>query len=304
MINIMTKTILIVDDTKLNLRILIDILSREGYAVFACTNGLKALELASRINPDVILLDIVMPELDGFEVCKLLKEKDESKDIPIIMVTSETKSKNIKKALELGAFDYIRKPIDEVEVLARVNSALRFKIHQDKLKELATKDGLTELYNHRRLIELFVKEYDKQLELKKGICFAMLDIDFYKKINDNFGHTSGDIVLREISSILKSSVRCCDIVGRYGGEEFGIVFPDIELGEALRLCEMIRKNIEEYEFNVRNQFIRVTISIGICYKSAKEHIKYNEMIEKADKALYKAKNSGRNKVEIEMQTEI
>lgn len=300
----MTKTILIVDDTKLNLRILIDILSREGYAVFACTNGLKALELASTINPDVILLDIVMPELDGFKVCKLLKEKDESKDIPIIMVTSEIKSQNIKKALELGAFDYIRKPIDEVEVSARVNSALRFKTHQDKLKELAMKDGLTELYNHRVLIELFVKEYEKQLKLKKGICFAMLDIDFYKKINDNFGHTSGDIVLREISSIIKGFVRCCDIVGRYGGEEFGIVFPDIELGEALRLCEMIRKNIEEHEFNVRNQSIRVTISIGICYKSAKEHIKYNEMIEKADKALYKAKNSGRNRVEIAMHTEI
>lgn len=300
----MTKTILIVDDTKLNLRILIDILSREGYAVFACTNGLEALELASRINPDVILLDIVMPELDGFEVCKLLKEKDESKDIPIIMVTSETKSQNIKKALELGAFDYIRKPIDEVEVSARVNSALRFKTHQDKLKELAMKDGLTDLYNHRVLIELFVKEYEKQLKLKKGICFAMLDIDFYKKINDNFGHTSGDMVLREISSIIKSSVRCCDIVGRYGGEEFGIVFPDIELGEALRLCEMIRKNIEEYEFNVGNKSIRVTISIGICYKSAKEHIKYNEIIETADKALYKAKHSGRNKVEVGMHTAI
>lgn len=300
----MTKKILIVDDTKLNLRILIDILSNEGYYVFACTNGLEALELASTINPDVILLDIVMPNLNGFEVCKLLKEKDELKDIPIIMVTSETKSQNIKKALELGAFDYIRKPIDEVEVSARVNSALRFKAHQDKLKELAMYDGLTELYNHRRLIELFEKEYNKQLEMKQGICFAMLDIDFYKRINDNFGHISGDIILKEISSIIKSSVRSCDIVGRYGGEEFGIVFPDIDLDGALRLCEQIRKNIEQHEFNIRNNSIKITISIGICFKSPKEHIKYNEMIEKADKALYKAKNNGRNKVEIEAEIAI
>lgn len=293
----MEKKILVVDDSRLELRILIDILSSEGYIVFACTNGYNALDLANRILPDVILLNIVMPGLDGFEVCKLLKKSDNTRDIPVIMITSKTDSKDIKKALELEAFDYLKKPIDEVELFARINSALRFKAYQDKLKEMAMKDGLTGLYNHSLLIELFQKEFKNQEKKNRSIGFAMLDIDFYKKVNDSYGHTSGDIILKEISSIITSTVEDSKTVGRYGGEEFGVVFTDMSLNKIQKICENIRRNIEEHEFRIGDKSIKVTISIGISYKALDENMSWNEMIEKADEALYRAKNSGRNKVE-------
>lgn len=294
----MNKKILVVDDSRLELRILVDMLSEEGYIVFACTNGYDALDLANRIKPDVILLNIIMPGLDGFEVCDLLKKKDDMKDIPIIMITSKTDSKDIKKALELGAFDYLKKPIDEVELFARINSALRCKEYQEKLKEMAMRDGLTGLYNHSLLIELFEKKCKGMKVKDNGIAFAMLDIDFYKKVNDIYGHAFGDRVLKEISSILINCVRSSDIVGRYGGEEFGVVFADTDLEEVQRICEHIRKKIEEHDFNIDGKFVKVTLSIGVNYSLPGKNALSSEMIQRADEALYKAKNSGRNKVEV------
>ena len=159
------------------------------------------------------------------------------------------------------------------------------------------RDGLTGLYNHSLLIELFQKEFENQEGKNRSIAFAMLDVDFYKKVNDSYGHTSGDVILKEISSIINSTVEDSRIVGRYGGEEFGVVFTDLPLDKIQEICEDIRKNIEEYEFKIGDKFIKVTISIGISYKALAENMSWSEMIEKADKALYKAKNSGRNRVE-------
>ena len=294
----MNSKILVVDDSKFIIRLLTDILKEKGYTVYSCDNGSSVIEMANKIRPDVILLDIVMPGLDGFDICKLLNGERDLKDIPVIMITAETNSINIKKALELGAFDYIKKPIDDVEVVARVQSALRFKEQQDKLREMAMKDGLTGLYNHTSLIELFQEEYKKQYESGSGISFAMIDIDFFKKVNDNYGHVCGDMVLKEVSLILTRSIGKCDIVGRYGGEEFSILFKDSDIENVLSLCEKVRKNIEEHEFNIGNKSIKITISIGVCIKSPEEFMLSSEMIVKADEALYKAKKSGRNKTEV------
>lgn len=219
------KKVLVVDDHKLNVKLLTDILEDEDFIVYSTDNGLSVLEMTLKFLPDVILLDIMMPGLDGFEVCKLLKENDEVNDIPIIMVTAKAEGIDVKKALEYGAFDYIKKPIDEIEVIARIQSALRFKQSQDLLKELAMKDRLTGLYNHALLVELFEKELAKQQRNDGDIAFVMIDVDHFKRINDTYGHTSGNIVLKELASILKNSVRKGDIVSRYGGEEFGLVLP-------------------------------------------------------------------------------
>jgi two-component system, cell cycle response regulator len=294
----MDTKILVVDDNNLNVRLLTDILEDEGYEIYSCGNGSDVLYLAHKVRPEAILLDIMMPGLDGFEVCKLLKRDFEIKDIPVIMVTAKTDSVDVRRALELGAFDYIRKPIDEIEVVARVQSALRFKHHQDKLKEMAMKDGLTGLYNHALLIELFEKELKKQERSGNNISFVMLDIDYFKRVNDTYGHMSGDTVLMELSQILTSSIRSCDIVGRYGGEEFGIILPEVNLEGALNICERIRKNIESYKFDIGSESISITVSQGLYFKFPENSITSSEIIKRSDEALYRAKENGRNRVEI------
>lgn len=293
----MITKILVVDDNLNNIRLLTDILEDENFTVYTADNGAAVLAMVHKLKPDVILLDIMMPGLDGFEVCKLLKNDFDIKDIPVIMLTAKTEGIDIKKSLEMGAFDYIKKPIDEIEVIARVQSAIRFKQTQDKLKEMAMKDGLTGLYNHALLIELFEKEIDKQQRNNGSISFAMIDIDNFKKINDTYGHISGDTVLKELSNILMSSVRGGDIVGRYGGEEFSIVFPGIDEQNAFQLCERIRKEVEDFNFEIGIETVKITISIGINFNELKGIINKREIIQKADEALYRAKHNGRNRVE-------
>ncbi len=294
----MCLKVLVVDDSKLNVMIVKDILETEEYSVFSSYDGNSVIEMCYEISPDVILLDIIMPGMDGFQVCKLLKNNTRTKDIPVIMITSRTNSSDVKRALDLGAFDYIKKPIDEVELIARIQSAIRFNAYQEKLKEMAMRDGLTGLYNHSLIIELFQKELDKKECISNSISFVMLDIDYFKKVNDTYGHLCGDMVLKEVSNILTSSVSNSDILGRYGGEEFSIVSSGISKEELNELCEHIRKNIEENEFRIGNETFKITISIGAFFKENRNNISNTEMIKKADEALYKAKENGRNKVEM------
>ncbi|MDF2987728.1 MAG: diguanylate cyclase response regulator [Eubacterium sp.] len=292
----MFNKVLVVDDNKNNIRLLTDILEDEKYEVYSTEKATEAIEMTHSNKPDIILLDIMMPEMDGFEVCKQLKSDYEIKDIPVIMVTAKTDTADLKSALDLGAFDYIKKPIDEIEVIARIQSALRFKQQQDKLKEMASKDGLTGVFNHALLIDLFEKEYLKQQRNQGDLSFVMLDIDYFKKVNDTYGHTTGDLILRELSDILSNSSRTGDIVGRYGGEEFSLVLPDTNSENAFKLCERIRKTVENYDFFTGKEHIKITVSMGICTKQPCDSILSSEMIIKADEALYIAKQNGRNQV--------
>jgi diguanylate cyclase (GGDEF)-like protein len=294
----MNEKILVVDDSHFNVKILSDILEAENYTVFSANNGFPVLEMAHTIQPDVILLDIMMPGIDGFEVCKILKNEYEVRDIPVIMVTARTDGKDIKRALEIGAFDYIKKPFDEIEVIARIQSALRLKGLQDRLKSLAMKDGLTGLYNHAVLVELLEKEVSKQRRSKGNLSFVMLDIDYFKKINDTYGHMAGDRILKDLSKILTSSVRKGDIVGRYGGEEFSIVLPGAIRDDAYNLCERIRSRVDEHEFSIGDQKVKITISIGVFAHEFDDSSPETEIIQKADELLYKAKKNGRNRVEV------
>lgn len=296
----MSSKVLVVDDNQLNARLLADILEDEGFKVYSISDAFEVIAFTHREKPDIILLDIMMPGMDGFQVCQLLKNDVQSGDIPVIMVTAKTQGTDIKRALDIGAFDYIKKPIDEIEVVARVHSALRFKKQQDQLKETAMKDGLTGIYNHALLMEFLTKEFHKQSRTGESFCFVMLDIDYFKKVNDTYGHTAGDMVLKELSRILVESVRNCDVVGRYGGEEFGLVLSGINADQALHLCERIRSSIEKHSFIIGdgNKKINITVSMGVCVKSSQEPEPLAEIVKKADEALYRAKAAGRNKVEL------
>lgn len=294
----MSYKVLVVDDSRLNIRYMTDILQQEGYEVYSLSSGLHVVEMAHEIKPDIILLDIVMPEIDGFEVCRRLKENFEIKDIPVVMVTAKTNSQDMKKALDLGAFDYIKKPLDEDEVLARVQSALRFKKYLDKLKVMATKDGLTGLYNHALLMELLEKELARNERSGIGTTFVMIDADHFKRINDQYGHLAGDNLLKQLAKILLDSVRVVDIVGRYGGEEFGIIIRESDESMSYAICERIRRIIETYDFTHDDNKFNITVSFGIYHKPHGECIDHLEVVRRADMALYKAKNNGRNRVEI------
>jgi diguanylate cyclase (GGDEF)-like protein len=295
----MSKKVLVVDDNYLNIRLMRDILVDEGFTVYTADNGLPVLNMAHELKPDVILLDIMMPGMDGFEVCKLLKNDNDVKNIPVIMVTAKTEGTDIRQSLDIGAFDYIRKPVDEIEVVARIRSAIRFKEQQDQLLEIASKDSLTGLFNRALLMELFEKELARQQRSSANIAFVMMDLDHFKTVNDTYGHPVGDMVLKEFADILVDSVRYGDIIGRYGGEEFGLVVTGMDAPSVFLLCERIRKNVEQKQFHTNEATFSLTVSMGICVKRPFDRITAAQMIQNADGALYKAKNAGRNRVELQ-----
>lgn len=294
------KRILVVDDNKMNSVMITDILESEGYEAFAIFSGVKIVETVLLIKPDAILLDIVMPDVDGFEVCRKLKKLEEAKNIPIIMITAMTDTNLLREAFELGAFDYIKKPFDKIEVVARLQSALRYSEQQKKLESLAMRDGLTNLYNHRMVMEFLKKEMVKAVRNQQNIAFIMLDIDYFKKVNDTYGHKTGDFVIMKIAELIQNSVREGDIVGRYGGEEFCVTMVGLSLEEVMHLAERIRKTIENHVFDDGINKINITASIGISFREPKSDINENQLIKISDSKLYEAKANGRNRIEYEI----
>jgi diguanylate cyclase (GGDEF)-like protein len=288
------KKVLVVDDNKMNTEIVSDILTDEGYKVYTLSDGVMVLESALLYKPDAILLDIIMPGINGFEVCEQLKKNEKTKDIPIIMITAISNVDTLRKSFDKGAFDFIRKPFDTMEIVARLKSAIRYYEQQQKLESLAMRDGLTNLYNHRMVMELLDKKHNIALRNGLPIAFIMLDIDYFKKVNDTYGHKSGDYVIKTIAAILQNSTSDQDIVGRYGGEEFCIICLNYELDAILNLGENLRKTIEDYSFMVNEKPLKITTSIGIAYKTPSSIKHSNKIITSADKKLYEAKRNGRN----------
>ncbi len=214
-----TPLVLIVDDVAKNLQVLGTILSKQNYKVAAANNGEQALKIAGNTLPDLILLDIMMPGINGFEVCSRLKKDQKTADIPVIFLTAKIEPEDIIKGFEAGAVDYVTKPFNSVELLARTKTHLELKISRDllkskneQLKELAITDSMTGLYNHRYIIDNLVERIAEAKRYKQSLTVAMLDIDFFKKVNDVHGHLFGDFVLVRISTIIEESIRKTDIL--------------------------------------------------------------------------------------------
>lgn len=284
--------VLIVDDIPSNIKVLANCL-KDHYQIKVATGGVDCLALAvSDPAPDLILLDIEMPDLGGHEVCKQLKSQLHTRDIPVIFVTARDDEGNEQLGLQLGAVDYITKPVRPLTVLARVNTHITLKQQRDMLQEMALKDQLTKLYNRYYLLEAAEQRMANAARHGTPISILMLDIDYFKNINDQHGHLAGDSVLERMATELLSVCRKEDIAARYGGEEFAFLLGYCAIDVAEAKAEVIRQQIENLSFS---NGIKVTVSIGVTHLRA-EDTTIEQLFDRADKALYQAKELGRNQV--------
>ncbi|NTS76657.1 diguanylate cyclase [Catenovulum sp. SM1970] len=310
------KTIIVVDDLPENISILIAALTPE-YTVLGATSQAQLMTLLDKdIAPDLILLDIVMPDCDGYQVCCQLKSMDKTADVPIIFVTSKKETKDEKKGFEVGAVDYITKPIEPVVVKSRVKThidlyrntlALKEHIHQqevrerellaikEELAELASSDPLTGLKNRRCFFEGAEKEFLRFKRLSASFTVLMIDLDNFKSINDTYGHAAGDLVLKAFAELTQGLFRDYDIVARFGGEEFVILLPETNCDSAFRVAQRLRSQTAKHKITYQDYRIKLTASIGIA-EVEKADVDINASIERADNAVYLAKKQGRNQV--------
>lgn len=290
-------TILVVDDMTTTLLLLHDLL-KDTYEVKIAKSGTKALEILESPNDiDLILLDIEMPDINGYDVCKRIKNNETIKNIPIIFITGRTSQEDEEYGLNLGAIDYITKPFNKAIVKLRIKNYLDLKIKNDMLEKLSMYDGLTNIRNRRFFDETFEKTFNEIKRDKKSLAVLMIDIDFFKPYNDNYGHGQGDETLRKVAKALEKTIkRASDFVARYGGEEFVILLKDINKdgveAVANNLLNAIRELKITHEFSKIENY--VTISIGASFYNSNSDITKLELLLKADETLYSVKNSGRN----------
>jgi len=286
--------VLIVDDSADSLAIARAHLRKEGVDVVCAYGGKAALTAVKCEAPDLILLDIDMADVSGFDVCRALKDAPQSCMIPIIFLAGSAETEDKIRGLDLGAIDYITKPFDAFELRARVRAALRTKHMQDMLVKYAQIDPLTELFNRRALMNRLRQEWERIRRNGGRVAFIMVDIDEFKRVNDVHGHRAGDSVLREVAAVLTRQRRESDFVARYGGEEFSILCFDCDAEGASRLAQRCRRDIEHISVNGRMEAGGVTASFGVA--DSVGVTSSEELVRKADEALYRAKNAGRNRV--------
>lgn len=287
------QTVLVVDDTDVNIDILVDLLSE--YDVLVAMDGQSAIDIVNDEKIDLILLDIMMPVMDGLETCRILKSNRHSKDIPVVFITAKTDEDSIEHAYDIGGIDYVTKPFKPKELIARVKTHLQTRTLIEHLEYLSSHDSMTGLRNRRYFMEFADGLVKHAIRQNQPLSLLMIDIDRFKHINDTYGHHSGDIVIRNISDNLHSLTKKSDIVARLGGEEFAVLLPDTDLKGALFIAEKIRATVEMNTIKLERRSISATISLGIC--ELNERIQNIEaMLKCADDALYLAKNSGRNRV--------
>ncbi|NDV23098.1 diguanylate cyclase [Desulfovibrio sp. JC022] len=292
--------ILIVDDAPANIKLLGAALADE-YRVSVALDGPGALEIAASDDPpDLILLDIVMPGMDGYEVCRALQSKPETKEIPVIFITSRDQVEDEAKGLEIGAVDYIIKPFSLPIVKMRVKTQLELKKQRDMLKELSMIDPLTGLPNRRQLEGRLKIEWQRARRHESPLTISFIDIDFFKLYNDSNGHAMGDECLRLVARELAGSLhRSTDFVARYGGEEFVALLPDTDREGGLRISEKLRANIQKLEIDHCESLNSVvTVSIGVASMVPDNGDGFDVLLHQADKALYLAKEKGRNCLEL------
>lgn len=304
-----SATILVADDEPINRALIQRRLERAGYSVLTAQNGREAVERARAERPDLIILDVMMPVMDGLEACQSIKADDSVRDTPVIFLSARDETEVKVSGLSLGANDYISKPFKAEELLARVYVALRLKRERDTLRrraeeaieradvaqERAMTDALTGLLNRYGLQHILAREMSETRRYNRPLSCLMIDIDLFKSVNDQQGHAAGDVALQQVATVLTENVRGSDVVFRYGGEEFLVLLPETDLEGAVSLAEKIRHAAHTRSFGDGERVFSLTLSAGAA--TLWDNESGNDMIARADMALYQAKEQGRNRVE-------
>ena len=298
--------ILIADDSIVSRHLLEATLRKWGYDVMVACDGAEALDLLQREDaPSLIILDWMMPGMTGVEVCRRIRQRDSEPYTYILLLTSKSQKEDLIEGMEAGADDYITKPFDQNELQVRLRAGIRLvdlqtqllKARED-LREQATRDSLTRLWNRSSILTELGRELARSVRESRPLGVVIVDLDHFKHINDTYGHLAGDAVLREAARRMQSSIRQYDSIGRYGGEEFLILFPGCGEADCFAQADRLRKLLGQTEMKVNDTAIRVTASFGVTTVMPGENWTEEELIRIADEALYVAKKSGRNRVEI------
>jgi diguanylate cyclase (GGDEF)-like protein len=290
-------TILVVDDEPLYLELIADILG-DDYKILVADEGMAGMQIAANNVPHLILLDLMMPVIDGFEVYRCLKADWRTCDIPVIFITGMGDVATETKGLKMGAVDYINKPINPDLVKARVNTQINLKLMRDKLVMLAATDGLTGLRNRYHFDGMLAYEYARHLRSGEELALIMLDLDEFKAYNDTYGHISGDECLQAVAKALTKTVsRCTDLVARYGGEEFAVLMPDTSLRGAVIIAERVRNSIGSLVLPQTDARAgHITASLGVVSGTFLKGTSIVDVLTEADIQLYRAKAGGRNRI--------
>jgi diguanylate cyclase (GGDEF)-like protein len=289
-------TLLLVDDQAINIQSLYQVFAGT-HKVLAATHGAQALQVAQTQQPDLILLDVMMPGMDGYEVCRQLKEKPETRDIPVIFLTSQSDTGAETEGFALGAVDFIAKPFSPEVVRARVQAHLTLKRQTDLLRRWVFIDGLTGVYNRRHFDERLQAEWGRALRLRSPLSLLMIDVDHFKRFNDTHGHQCGDDALRLVAQTLQTHLRrSSDVLFRYGGEEFVCLLPDTDEAGALRVADTLRQAIASLPPVSLGVAHGITASLGVGALRHGQMQQPQQLIAEADANLYRAKHAGRNRV--------
>lgn len=292
------NSILIVDDEKMNLMVL-DNLLRDKYDIFMAKSGQGAIDKINECHPDLILLDIIMPDMNGYEVLAHIRNLDSGlKNIPVIFITGLNSEDNEEKGLDLGAADYITKPFNSGIVKLRVKNQLQIVNQMRIIERLSEIDQLTAIPNRRSLDNQMFMEWGRAIRGNIPLGFMMIDVDKFKVFNDTYGHQVGDLVLQAVGKVFGQVLkRSGDFAARYGGEEFSVLLPDTDLAGVVKIAELVRKGVEDTViYYGEGKSVKVTISIGVHSQIPTLNDSIPEFIAVADVALYAAKREGRNRV--------
>ena len=301
----MDTTVLIIDDSEsVRNRVRQALHDKQVFSRFLLAgDGVEGFKLLLGNRVDLVLCDIIMPGIDGFRFLSLIQSKPEYSDVPVIMLTGQEDVRAKVKGLELGASDYLTKPFHDEELVARVKVHLKIKALQDELREknvrleeLSNTDGLTKITNRRHFMEVFELEFMRAERYSAAMTYVMIDLDHFKRINDEYGHLVGDRALIACANVLREGLRAHDVVARYGGEEFALLLPETDLAGARVVAERYRRRIEETTIAVGEQTVNMTASLGVACCPHDQVNSIDDLIRLADDALYRAKQDGRNRV--------
>jgi diguanylate cyclase (GGDEF)-like protein len=309
--------ILVVDDSRTQLEWLVQVLQREGYEVTSAADGREALRRVRADSPDLVLLDMILPDMDGLQVLRIIKALPEDQYIPVIILSVKSDLDSKVTGLRIGADDFLAKPFAEAEILARCAAMLRIKHLQERLREMQRKleeqsitDGLTGLKNRRFFDERLHEEFKRAQRYGDYLSLIMIDLDHFKQVNDRYGHPAGDVVLREAGALIRASIRDPDICARYGGEEFAVILPKTHMQGALAVAERIWREMGAKEYAIPasagassgpataapRATVHVTPSLGVAFYPSKDITSSELLLRFADQALYEAKKTGRNSI--------